>query len=156
MFVSFLPKFYSILIAYGASGPTASGLGGVLFLMDFLFSDAASLFFFYLPLAGHRFDNETPVEEVVRAQANYTVIAHNNPISPSPPPPTWADASASRRCPEGLGPLHWHEFMLCLAIYAPITSTRLSLSPNKTFPQLVHLMQSAHHLIDVIVPTGDS
>ena len=87
MFVSFLPKFYSILIAYGASGPTASGLGGVLFLMDFLFSDAASLFFFYLPLAGHRFDNETPVEEVVRAQANYTVIAHNNPISPPPPPP---------------------------------------------------------------------
>ena len=41
-------------------------------------------FFFYLPPAGHRFDNETPVEEMVRTQANYTVIAHNNPISPSP------------------------------------------------------------------------
>jgi Aldo/keto reductase family len=45
------------------------------------------------------------------------VIAHNTP-HPSFSP-ALADASASRRCPEGLGPLHWHEFMLGLPMYAP-------------------------------------
>ncbi len=29
----------------------------------------------------------------------------------------FADASTSRRCPEGLGPLHRHEFVLGLAMY---------------------------------------
>ena len=72
---------------------------------------------------GHRFDYETPVEEVVRAfttweAATCVLIAHDTPALFFFLP-TWADASASRRCPEGLGPLPWHEFMLGLAMYVP-------------------------------------
>jgi hypothetical protein len=52
-----------------------------------------------------------------------------------------ADASASRRRPEGLGPLHSHEFMLGMAMYT-FLAVCLSVRMLIRYLHPVHQMQS--------------